>query len=176
APDPAKLLAYRLTLDDLVGALERNNLSVGAGYIERNCEQSLVRIPGQLDGLDAIRQVVVGLRAGVPVTVDKVASVTIGKELRTGAATHDDKETVLGTVMLLLGEKGRAVSQAVAAKLQDIAEQLPDGISVTPVYDRIDLVDLTLGTVKQNLFEGALLVVGILFLFLGNLRAALITA
>lgn len=176
APDPAKLLAYHLTLQDLIQALESNNLNVGAGYIERNGEQALVRIPGQLMDTRQIADVVIATRDGAPIKVGDVAQVQIGKNLRTGAATHDNKETVLGTAMLLLGENSRAVSQAVAGKLREIEKQLPPGVRVTPVYDRTTLVDKTIATVQKNLFEGALLVIVVLFAFLGNLRAALITA
>jgi len=176
APDPAHLLAFGVTLGDLIKALEANNLNVGAGYIEHNGEQSLIRIPGQLADIAAIRDVVVTTRGGAPVRVEDVAEVGIGRELRTGAATLDDDEVVLGTAMMLIGENSRTVSIRVADKLAEIAKRLPPGIKAQPVYDRTVLVNKTIATVQKNLGEGALLVVAVLFLFLGNLRAALLTA
>ena len=175
-PYPAKLLAYDLSLQDIVTALERNNINVGAGYIERNGEQWLIRSPGQVGSLEDIRSIAVARRDGVPVTVDEVADVSLGKELRTGAATLGGHEIVLGTAFMLMGENSRAVARRVAAKLEDIAPSLPPGVSVTPVYDRTTLVDKTIETVQTNLIEGAVLVIAVLFLLLGNLRAALITA
>src|SRR5690606_26292447 len=105
-----------------------------------------------------------------------VADVAIGKELRTGAATQDGKEAVLGTAMMLIGENSRTVARDVAQKLEQIKSSLPEGIVATPVYDRTALVDKAIATVSKNLLEGALLVIVVLFLLLGNLRAALITA
>lgn len=176
APDPARLLAYGVTLSDLIAALEANNLNVGAGYIERNGEQFLVRVPGQLSGLDAIRRSVVATRDTVPITVGDLAEVNIGKELRTGAATQDGHETVVGTAMMLIGENSRTVSERVAARLAEINKTLPPGVTAIPVYDRTVLVNKTIATVQKNLIEGALLVIAVLFLFLGNLRAALLAA
>ncbi|WP_029920253.1 efflux RND transporter permease subunit [Nevskia soli] len=176
APDPARLLAYGVTLRDLIQALQANNVNVGAGYIERNGEQSLVRVPGQLSDLKAIGEVVITTRNGIPVRVGDVAEVGIGKDLRTGAATLDGAETVLGTAMMLIGENSRTVSLRVADKLAQVARRLPPGIKVEAVYDRTVLVNQTIATVQKNLAEGALLVIVVLFLFLGNLRAALLTA
>lgn len=176
APDPARLLAFGVTLGDLLKALEANNVNVGAGYIETNGEQKLVRVPGQIADIEALRRTVVADRDHVPVTVNDVAEVGIGKELRTGAATRDDAETVLGTAMMLIGENSRTVSQRVGVRLAAINKTLPPGIKAESVYDRTILVDKTIGTVQKNLFEGALLVVAVLFVFLGNLRAALLTA
>ena len=176
APDPARLLSFGISLSDLINALQANNLNVGAGYIERNGEQFLVRVPGQLADEEAIRRAVVSTHDNVPITVNDVATVSIGKELRTGAATQDGHETVIGTAMMLIGENSRTVSQAVGEKLKEINKRLPPGISAKPVYDRTVLVNKTIGTVQKNLIEGAILVVAVLFLFLGNLRAALITA
>lgn len=176
APDPARLLAFGVTLGDLIKALEANNLNVGAGYIEHNGEQSLIRVPGQLTDLNAIREVVVTTKSGVPVRVGDVAEVGIGQELRTGAATLNDQETVLGTAMMLIGENSRTVSLRVAEKLEQIAKRLPAGVKVHTVYNRTVLVNKTIATVQKNLAEGALLVIAVLFLFLGNLRAALLTA
>jgi len=175
-PDPTKLLAYGLTLRDVLDAVARNNASVGAGYIERSGEQYLIRVPGQVGDADGLRQIVVATRDGLPLRVSDVAEVGEGSELRTGAATKDGHEVVLGTVFMLIGENSRAVAQRAAAKLKEIDATLPDGVTARAVYDRTDLVDRTIATVRKNLLEGALLVVAVLFLLLGNLRAALITA
>lgn len=175
-PSPQRLLEFGITVDELVSALRANNTNRGAGYIERNGQQLLVRSPGQLATIGDIEQVVIANRDGAPVRVADVAEVAIGKELRTGAATRDGKETVMGTVMMLVGENSRAVAQAVAEKLDAIQPSLPDGVKVEAVYDRTALVDKVIATVEKNLLEGALLVIVVLFLLLGNLRAALITA
>ncbi|WP_122689082.1 CusA/CzcA family heavy metal efflux RND transporter [Pseudomonas viridiflava] len=176
APDPKKLAAYKLTLNDLVAALERNNANVGAGYIERGGEQLLIRAPGQLENIDDIANIVIANVQGTPIRVSSVAEVGIGKEMRSGAATENGREVVLGTVFMLIGENSRTVSLAVAAKLADINRTLPEGIEAVTVYDRTNLVEKAIATVKKNLVEGAILVIAILFLFLGNIRAALITA
>ncbi|MFJ2383077.1 CusA/CzcA family heavy metal efflux RND transporter [Pseudomonas protegens] len=176
APDPKRLAAYKLTLSDLVTALERNNANVGAGYIERSGEQLLIRAPGQLASIEDIANIVISSSDGTPIRVRNVADVQIGRELRTGAATENGREVVLGTVFMLIGENSRTVSQAVAKKLEEINRSLPEGVVAVTVYDRTDLVEKAIATVKKNLFEGALLVIVILFLFLGNIRAALITA
>lgn len=176
APDPKRLAAYNLTLGDLVTALERNNANVGAGYIERSGEQLLIRAPGQVASIDDIANIVITTSDGTPIRVRNVAQVEIGRELRTGAATENGREVVLGTVFMLIGENSRTVSQAVAKKLEEINRSLPAGVVAVTVYDRTNLVEKAIATVKKNLFEGALLVVAVLFLFLGNIRAALITA
>lgn len=175
-PNPMKLLEHGITLQDIAGALQANNNNRGAGYIERNGEQILVRSPGQLQTIIDIEHVVVGLHGSAPVMVKDVAEVAIGKELRTGAATRDGKETVLGTAMMLTGANSRTVARDLAAKLESVKASLPDGIKVETVYDRTTLVDKTIVTVQKNLLEGALLVIVVLFLLLGNIRAALITA
>ena len=175
-PSPQRLLEFGITVDELVSALRANNTNRGAGYIERNGQQLLVRSPGQLATIGDIEQVVIANRDGAPVRVADVAEVAIGKELRTGAATRDGKETVMGTAMMLVGENSRAVAQAVAEKLEAIQPSLPDGVKVEAVYDRTALVDKVIATVEKNLLEGALLVIVVLFLLVGNLRAALITA
>jgi cobalt-zinc-cadmium resistance protein CzcA len=175
-PDPARLLAYGLTFHDLVEALARNNANVGAGYIERNGEQYLIRSPGQLADVEAIGQVIVTHRDGVPITVRDLAEVGLGRELRSGAATHDGRETVLGTAVMLIGENSRTVASGVAARLAEVARNLPEGVRAQPVYDRTVLVERTIATVRNNLLEGALLVVVVLLLMLGNVRAALLTA
>ncbi len=176
APDPAKLSSYGLSLSDVVGAIDRNNNNVGAGYIERRGEQFLIRAPGQVRNLDDIRNTVLSNVKGVAIRVRDVATVDIGRELRTGAATENGREVVLGTVFMLIGENSRAVSQAVAAKMVEVNRSLPKGVKAVPVYDRTVLVDKAINTVKKNLLEGAVLVIVILFLFLGNIRAAIITA
>ncbi|MEN5200221.1 CusA/CzcA family heavy metal efflux RND transporter [Pseudomonas wadenswilerensis] len=176
APDPKRLASYKLTLGDLLTALERNNANVGAGYIERRGEQLLIRAPGQLAGIDDIANIVLANVDGTPIRVRNVAEVGIGRELRSGAATENGREVVLGTVFMLIGENSRTVSQAVAQKLVEINRSLPEGVSAVTVYDRTNLVDKAIATVKKNLIEGAILVIVILFLFLGNIRAALITA
>ena len=176
APDPKRLAAYKLTLTDLVTALERNNANVGAGYIERSGEQLLIRAPGQVASTEDIANIVMANVDGTPIRVKNVASVEIGRELRSGAATENGREVVLGTVFMLIGENSRTVSQAVASKLEQINKSLPQGVIAVPVYDRTHLVDKAIATVKKNLVEGAVLVIAILFLFLGNIRAALITA
>ena len=176
APDPKRLAAYKLTLTDLITALERNNANVGAGYIERSGEQLLIRAPGQVASTEDIANIVMANVDGTPIRVKNVATVEIGRELRSGAATENGREVVLGTVFMLIGENSRTVSQAVASKLEQINKSLPKGVIAVPVYDRTHLVDKAIATVKKNLIEGAILVIAILFLFLGNIRAALITA
>jgi len=175
-PDPAQLVALGFTLNDVVAAVMRNNQNIGAGYIERNGQQFLVRVPGQLANLDAIGSIVLDRRDGVPIRVRDVASVGDGKELRTGAATQNGHEVVVGTAFMLFGANSREVSQAAAAKLDAANASLPAGVHAKAVYDRTALVDRTIGTVSKNLIEGALLVVVVLFLLLGNVRASLITA
>ncbi|WP_425067008.1 efflux RND transporter permease subunit [Reyranella sp.] len=175
-PEPAKLMAYRLTFRDVMAALATHNASVGAGYIERNGEQYLVRTPGQVDDIEGIRGIVVGSRGGVPIRIDDIAEVQEGNELRTGAATVDGKEAVIGTAMLLIGENSRTAAQRVAARLAEVERSLPEGVVARAFYDRTKLVDATIRTVEKNLLEGALLVVVVLFLILGNFRAAFVTA
>ncbi len=176
APDTRRLAAYGLTLADVIAALERNNANVGAGYIERNGEQLLVRAPGQVGSLEDIANIVVANVDGTPIRLRNIAEVDLGRELRTGAATEDGREVVLGTVFMLIGENSRTVAKAAAAKLDEINRTLPAGVRAVTVYDRTQLVDKAIATVKRNLTEGAILVIAVLFLFLGNIRAALITA
>jgi cobalt-zinc-cadmium resistance protein CzcA len=176
APDPGRLASHGLALADIVTALDRNNGNAGAGYIEKRGEQLLVRAPGQVKSLDDIRNVILGNVDGVPVRIQDVADVAIGRELRTGAATENGEEVVLGTVFMLVGQNSRAVALAVDQKMVAINRTLPAGVQAVTVYDRTALVDKAIATVKRNLLEGAVLVIAVLFLFLGNLRAALITA
>ncbi|MFH2078002.1 MAG: CusA/CzcA family heavy metal efflux RND transporter [Pseudomonadota bacterium] len=175
-PDPAKLVAFGFTLQDVVDAVARNNQNIGAGYIERNGQQYLVRVPGQVADLEALRRIVLDRREGVPIRVGDVAAVGEGPELRTGAATQNGEEVVLGTVFMLVGENSRAVARATAERLAEVSKSLPPGVAATPVYDRTSLVDRTIATVTKNLVEGAILVIVVLLLLLGNIRAALITA
>ena len=175
-PQPDKLLAYNLTLHDIMTALARNNANVGAGYIERFGEQYLIRAPGQVSSIADIRDIVVSHRDGQPIHIHDVADVGLGSELRTGAATENGKEVVLGTVFMLIGENSRTVSERVHAKMEEVNRTLPEGMVARTVYNRTDLVNATISTVKKNLFEGAVLVIVILFALLGNFRAALVTA
>ncbi|KGJ89453.1 hypothetical protein ND16A_2346 [Thalassotalea sp. ND16A] len=175
-PSPRKMLQFGISLFDITRGLNNNNSNRGAGYIETNGQQLTVRSPGQLKTITDIEQVVVKHINSVPITINDVSDVAIGKGLRTGAATRDGKETVLGSAMMLVGENSRTVALAVAKKLEQVKASLPKGIIVKAVYDRTTLVDKAIATVQKNLTEGALLVIAVLFLLLGNVRAALITA
>ena len=175
-PNPQQLAALKLSLTDIVKALEANNANKGAGYVERAGEQILIRVPGQAKDEADLSQIIVATRGGVPIRIGDVAEVVIGSELRTGAATENGKEIVLGTIFMLTGENPRIVAQAAAERLEQATKSLPAGVVAHPLYDRTDLVDRTIGTVQENLAEGALLVIVVLFLLLGNIRAALITA
>ena len=176
SPIPERLASLGVTLQDIVTALDRNNGNVGAGYIEKRGEQYLIRAPGQVKTLEDIGNVILSSAGGVPIRVRDVAEVGIGRELRTGAATDNGREVVLGTVFMLIGQNSRTVSQAVDKKMIEINRSLPEGVHAVTVYDRTVLVDKAINTVKKNLLEGAILVIVILFLFLGNIRAAIITA
>jgi cobalt-zinc-cadmium resistance protein CzcA len=175
-PNPTRLLAFDLTLQDVLDAIENSNGNVGAGYIENNGSQLLIRVPGQMTDLEELRQVVVTMRDNRPIHIHDVADTALGRELRTGAATQNGREVVLGTAFMLMGENSRTVSSRVAQKIEGVRDTLPPGISINTVYDRTVLVDKTIATVAKNLAEGALLVIVVLFVFLGNLRAALVTA
>jgi heavy metal efflux system protein len=175
-PDPMKLVGYGLSFADLTRAVEANNATRGANYIERNGEGYVVRAGGLLENVDQIRDIVVATRAGVPILVRDVAEVGIGRELRTGSASENGREVVLGTALMLIGENSRTVSAAADDKIREINKLLPSGIQAKTLLSRTDLVDATIETVARNLAEGALLVVAVLFLALGNIRAALITA
>ncbi len=175
-PDAMKLIAYGLTFQDVIDALERNNASVGAGYIEHEGEAYVVRAPGRIRGHDEIANIVLGVEDGTPIYVRNVADVRIGKELRTGSASENGNEVVVGTAFMLIGANSRTVSAAVDAKLREINKGLPPDIHAKTVLNRTKLVDATIQTVGRNLTEGAILVIVILFLMLGNIRAAAITA
>ncbi|MBN9264037.1 MAG: CusA/CzcA family heavy metal efflux RND transporter, partial [Hyphomicrobium sp.] len=175
-PRPERMTAYRVSMKDLITALERNNANVGAGYVERHGEQNLIRVVGQASTIEDLQRIIIDERGGVPLRVGDIADVILGQELRTGAATQNGHEVVLGTAFMLIGENSRTVSKAVAAKLEEASRALPTGVVAKPIYDRTALVERTIATVEKNLLEGALLVIVILFLLLGNIRAALITA
>ncbi|ABE50816.1 MULTISPECIES: efflux RND transporter permease subunit [Methylobacillus] len=175
SPFPDRLVAQGLALTDLVEALERNNANIGAGYIERSGEQYLIRVPGQVSSFNDIGNIVVASKSGIPVRIKDVAEVGFGNELRTGAAMENGEEVVIGTVFMLIGENSREVSAAVDKRLSEINKTLPPGILTKTVYDRTHLIDKAINTVKKNLVEGALLVIAVLFVFLGNMRAAIIT-
>ena len=174
-PDPTKLLRWQISMQQVVEALRNNNDNRGAGYIEPNGQQLLVRTPGQLQTIEDIENVVLAVREDSPIRIIDVAEVAIGKQLRTGAATRDGVETILGTAFMLMGANSREVARDVAIKLEEIGSSLPAGVVAEPVYDRTVLVDATIRTVQRNLLGGALLVISVLFLLLGNFRAALIT-
>jgi cobalt-zinc-cadmium resistance protein CzcA len=175
-PDPEKMISYKIDFRDILEAIAKNNKNIGAGYIEHNGEQYLIRAPGQVTDLEDLRRIVIGIHHGLPIFIRDVAQVELGRELRTGAATRDGEEIVLGTVFMLKGENSRTVSQSVAEKMEGVRKTLPPGVQIKVLYDRTNLVDATLRTVRNNLLEGALLVVVVLFVLLGNFRAALITA
>ncbi|MGH1378941.1 MAG: efflux RND transporter permease subunit [Alphaproteobacteria bacterium] len=175
-PYPERLLSYDLTITDLIDSLESNNNNVGAGYIEKYGEQYLIRVPGQVKGIEDISNIIIAKRDEVTIRVMDVADVALGSPLRTGAATQNGEEVVLGTAMMLMGENSREVAHRVAEQLRIVNDSLPEGVNAVPVYDRTSLVERTIKTVEKNLVEGALLVIVVLFLLLGNFRAALITA
>lgn len=173
-PDTGALSAYGISFTELAEALERANISVGANFVQRGGESFLVRADARIRTLEEISEAVVATRDGVPVTVRDVANVRVGGDLRTGAATANGEEVVIGTVLMITGGNSRTVAAAAAERLQEIAATLPAGIEVEVVYDRSKLVNATIATVERNLAEGALLVAAVLFLMLGNVRAALI--
>lgn len=175
-PDPNRLLAYGLSFQDVMTALQRNNASVGAGLIENNGEGLQVRSDGRIADIRQIADIVVSTRSGIPIYIKDIADVSIGKELRTGAATANGEEVVIATALMRIGENSRSVSAAVDTKLKDIGKTLPPDIQIKPVLNRTLLVDATINTVTNNLLIGAALVIAVLFWILGNLRAALITA
>ncbi|MDI1366514.1 MAG: efflux RND transporter permease subunit, partial [bacterium] len=173
-PDPAKLAAYGVSFSELAKALEAANLSVGANFVERAGEAYLVRADARIRSIDEIANAIIATRGGVAVAVKDVAAVKLGGELRTGAASMNGHEVVIGTSLMLIGENSRTVAKAVGDKLAQVEKSLPPGIIVTPTLDRSKLVNATVSTVERNLLEGAILVAAALFLLLGNVRAALI--
>lgn len=176
SPDLKRLQQLQIPLSDLQNALKENNENRGAGFIENNGQQLTVRIPGTLNSIEDIQNISIATKNGVPVRVADIATVSIGHDLRTGAATYNGEETVLGIAMMMMGENSRNVAKAVDEKIQAIQKSLPKGVVIETVYDRTNLVDRAIYTVQKNLVEGAILVIIILFIFLGNFRAALITA
>ena len=176
SPDLNRMQQLNISLEQLQQALAQNNENRGAGYIEDNGQQLTVRVPGAFNGLSDIENTMLGSPNGSPIRVGDIAQVSIGHDLRTGGATYNGKETVLGVAMMAIGGNSRTVSKAVDAKLQDIQNSLPKGVVIETAYDRTTLVEKAIKTVQKNLVEGAILVIIILFLFLGNIRAALITA
>ncbi|WP_409562225.1 efflux RND transporter permease subunit [Hyphomicrobium sp. MC8b] len=175
-PDPARLTALRLSFSDIALALSQNNVNRGAGYVERNGEGFAVLSTGRLATSEQIANVVITTRGGVAIRVKDVAAVGIGKEIRTGSASENGREVVVGTALMVIGGNSRTVAAAIDAKMQEVRRSLPPGIEVQTVLNRTQLVDATVATVSKNLAEGALLVIVVLFLMLGNFRAALITA
>jgi cobalt-zinc-cadmium resistance protein CzcA len=175
-PDPMKLVSYGLTFHDVIGALENNNVSTGAGYVEHKGESYLVRATGRIESVAQIGSIVVGTRSGTPIYVRDVAQVIFGRELRTGSASENGEEVVVGTAIMLLDANSRTVAEAVDKKMGDVNKSLPTGIHAKTVLNRTKLVDATIKTVEKNLLEGAILVIAVLFLTLGNIRAALIVA
>jgi cobalt-zinc-cadmium resistance protein CzcA len=175
--DPNRLIEHELTFDEVTEAVEKNNRNVGGGSIRQNSEMVMVHGVGRTVSLDQIRNIVVKAKNGVPIRVDDVAEVEIGHEIRRGAVTADGKgEAVLGLGFMLMGENSHVVTRDLKKKLEEIKDTLPAGVHLETVYDRTELVDYVIGTARKNLFEGGLLVIAVLFLFLGNLRAAAIVA
>ena len=175
-PDPSKLIALGLSFGDIARAIEANNLSRGATTIEQNGEGYVVRATGRVETADEIADIAVSTRASIPVRIRDIAQVKIGAQTRTGSASEQGNEVVVGTALMLIGANSRTVAAAVDAKIVDIRRTLPPDIAVKTVLDRTELVDATIATVSTNLAEGALLVIAVLFLMLGNFRAAVITA
>lgn len=176
SPDLTRLQQLQIPLTDLQDALQNNNENRGAGFIEENGQQLTVRVPGMLTSIQDIQNVTVATKNGLPIRVADVASVSIGHDLRTGGATYNGQETVLGIAMMMMGENSKTIAKAIDQKVQEIQKSLPQGVVIETVYDRSNLVDKAIKTVAKNLIEGAILVIVILFIFLGNFRAALITA
>jgi heavy metal efflux system protein len=173
-PDPAKLATYHVSFSELAEALEKANISVGANFIERGGEAFLVKADGRIRTLDEIGRATVTTRGGIAVAVRDVATVRIGGDLRTGAASENGNEVVIGTALMIAGGNSRIVANAVAERLGDVTKSMPPGIKIKTVLDRSKLVNATIWTVEKNLVEGALLVIAVLFWLLGNIRASLI--
>ncbi len=168
---------FGIDLDDVVKAVESNNRSTGGGYVQQTAEQLLIQAPGLLTSVKDIREIVVKTLPNLRVIqLSDIADVNLGRELRTGAALVNGKESVIGTVLMLLGENSRTVSIRVDEKINEIKKSLPEWVELQTIYNRSHLVNNTLGTVEHNLLFGALLVVIILLLLIGNVRVAIITA
>ena len=175
-PNLNALATYGLSVTELADALQRANLSAGSNYIKRAGESFLVRADARLKSIEEIEEAVVATRAGVPVRVRDVGEVVIGGAVRTGSGSRMGSEAVISTVLMLVGDNSRIVAMSAAEKLTQINKGLPPDVFAEPVYNRSKLVNATISTVEKNLTEGALLVIVVLFLLLGNIRAALITA
>lgn len=175
-PNIERMIALGLSFNDIISSIEKNNTSVGPGYIEKKGESFLIKSDERLDAPKQIETIVLASRDGIPIRVRDIAEVSIGKEMRTGSASENGHEAVVGTALMLIGSNSRTVSQAVDVKLKEINKTLPSDIEAKSVLNRTKLVNATIKTVSSNLFEGALLVIAVLFIFLGQFRAALITA
>lgn len=176
-PSPKLMAKYGLHFADMERAIEKVNKNAGGGYVEQTADQFIIQASGLFESLDDIRNVPVKILGNLKVvSISDIAKVRFGKELRTGAALYNGREVVIGTVLMLLGENSREVSLRVAEQIEKIKMGLPEGFHIKTLYNRSDLVNETLNTVKHNLFTGAALVIVILFLLVGNIRAALITA
>lgn len=176
SPDLSKMTSYGITFQEIIEALEKNNLSAGSGFVENNGEAYLLKVDGRVERASQLEDVVVLVRKGVPVRIRDIAQVGLGKEARTGSASEGGEEVVVGTALMLIGENSRTVSASVAKKLEEVNKSLPADIRAKITLNRTTLVDATIDTVKKNLLEGAIFVIVVLFLMLGNIRAALITA
>ncbi|HMX61814.1 MAG TPA: efflux RND transporter permease subunit, partial [Candidatus Sumerlaeota bacterium] len=175
-PDPQKLIAYGLSFHDVIESLEANNVSTGAGTLQNKGNAFVVKTDSRVRSTSEIESVMVGQHQGTPIFIGDVADVVLGEEMRTGGGSENGHEVVIGTTMMLPGENSRTVAAAVDAKIQEIRRSLPPGVKARTVLNRQQLVDSTIETVVRNLAEGAMLVIVVLFVMLGNFRAALITA
>ncbi len=178
-PDPMKLVSYGLTFSAVIEAIEKNNVSTGAGYVEHKGESYLVRATGRIENIDQLSTIVVGTRNGIPIYIRDIVvpgGVGVGRELRTGSASENGEEVVVGTAIMLIGANSRTVAASVDRKMTEIQKSLPSGIRAKTVLNRTKLVDATVKTIQKNLLEGAVLVIVVLLLLLGNIRAALICA
>jgi cobalt-zinc-cadmium resistance protein CzcA len=165
SPDLKRLQQLQIPVTELENALSQNNENRGAGFLEANGQQLTVRVPGTLSSLQDIENVTISTKNGFPIRVADVATVSIGHDLRTGGATYNGEETVLGIAMMMMGENSKEIAQAVDQKVQKIQRSLPQGVVIETVYNRSDLVDKAIHTVAKNLIEGAILVIVILFIF-----------
>ncbi len=175
-PDAMAMVSYGITFADLIEALERNNVSTGAGYVEHGGESWTVRAAGRIATIDEISRIAVGSSGGVPIRIQDVARVRVGRELRTGSASSHGEEVVIGTALMLIGANSRTVALAVDDRLERVRATLPNGVVARTVLNRTKLVNATIETVAKNLIEGAALVIVVLLLLLGHVRAALICA
>ncbi len=175
-PDPQQLLALGITFENIADAIEKNNVNIGAGFVESGGEAFIVKADGRISSIEEIESIVITTKEGAPIYIADVAEVGLGRELRSGSSSENGKEVVIGTAMMLVGENSRTVATSVDSKLKEVAKSLPPGVTVKPVLNRMKLIDATIRTVRDNLVEGAILVIVVLFLFLGDFRAACITA